>query len=69
MSKMSKSNKPTGTKNITKQKSYKPQPKNTKQLKEFNKITNDKKEKRKEDKMEADDQNSLSAAIYDQNRK
>ena len=69
MSKMSKSNKPTGTKNITKQKSYKPQHKNTKQLKEFNKITNDKKEKRKEDKMEADDQNSLSAAIYDQNRK
>merc|ERR1719361_2606845 len=28
-----------------------------------------KKEKIKEDKMEADDQNSLSAAIYDQNRK
>ena len=69
MSKMSKSNKPNGTKNITKQKSYKPQHKNSKQPKEFNKKPNYKKEKIKEDKMETDDQNSLSAAINDQNRK
>ena len=69
MSKMSKSNKPNGTRNITKQKSCKPQHKNTKQSKEFNKKPNYKKEKIKENEMDTDDQNSLLAAINDQNRK